>query len=101
MSKHTTGPWSTSVDGHRTTINTTALATGPLARIPHASDNVPRHEFEANARLIAAAPEMLEMLKVAAARIGWATDTGVEILKLIDRIESGDDIDMAEGGIKQ
>lgn len=86
---HTPGPWFISEDGDRV-----------LARMPEewcGVDDVecvvaldaeyPGQDFEADARLIAAAPEMETLLSTAAAAIGWRTPLGVEILALLARIE--------------
>lgn len=58
MSKHTPGPWSWDCPEHRTFVR-------DKSRQPIAEMALKRtwQEMEANARLIAAAPEMLEALK--------------------------------------
>jgi hypothetical protein len=67
MSKHTPGPWETDRDN---------IHTGQIAIIHHCLNNnwvevwspnwpIDEAEQEANARLIAAAPEMLEALRAA------------------------------------
>lgn len=64
MSQHTPGPWSINDwPQANTDIAIGAVGTPLIARIPlrHVSIN----EQKANARLIAAAPELLEALKVA------------------------------------
>jgi hypothetical protein len=57
MSKHTPGPWQVA-RGHR---SGSARAVYPVLRF----DSLMRqgHDFEANARLIAAAPELLDALQ--------------------------------------
>lgn len=63
MSKHTPGPWTF---GH---YGMSALWVGPdheqkpVARVPHDSDDEARDESRENARLMAAAPELLEALQ--------------------------------------
>jgi hypothetical protein len=71
MSKHTPGPWVVSPDSV-----TTVMEVGPLKRfIAHATDlsvkcsSKEYDERDSNARLIAAAPEMLEALKWTLARV--------------------------------
>ena len=57
MSKHTPGPWAT--DGGDTVV---AMGNQIVVTAP-APDGASREEMKANARLIAAAPELLEALK--------------------------------------
>jgi hypothetical protein len=60
MSKHTPGPWSVD-DPHQIW----AESAGEYVAITRVEDwdTIPREQAEANARLIAAAPELLEALK--------------------------------------
>jgi hypothetical protein len=63
MSTHTPGPWRTrNVDDH---MYLDADTWDAFARVVVVVDDEPDPEGEANARLIAAAPEMLEALKEA------------------------------------
>jgi hypothetical protein len=56
MSSYTPGPWTVERDGSTVTMGGQCVITGP------APDGAPREEEKANARLIAAAPELLEAL---------------------------------------
>ena len=58
MSKHTPGPWQTSIDGERVLDNTESF----VANCKPTDSAFPMNK--ANARLIAAAPELLAALKV-------------------------------------
>jgi hypothetical protein len=65
MSKHTPGPWNVRFDGKHFNIDATPTGDKPEGQsffIGYSG----MADSEANARLIAAAPEMLEMLKGAA-----------------------------------
>jgi hypothetical protein len=69
MSRHTAGPWSLSAGYHKTVSGEPAdwtIEGGPHGNaIAFLSDDNagPRYERDANARLIAAAPDLLEALK--------------------------------------
>ena len=65
MNKHTPGPWF--VDAH-----TNVLAEGCLVAFPSVAAGLEKQE--ANARLIAAAPELLGALQKAVARQGFSND---------------------------
>ena len=56
MSKHTPGPWTLDGDGF-------VYGEGNIVADPHSSLNIDHDELDANARLIACAPELLEALK--------------------------------------
>lgn len=88
MSKHTPGPWEANGYHIRQRVTgTRSIAevayTGPHHTPPHEYPKSCRLVDEANARLIAAAPDLLEALKKCAAVIGapqeghWATDDEV------------------------
>ena len=63
MAKHTPGPWQTVVEGHR--LSVWAEGYGFIHTHESPQVNVKALEIaDANARLIAAAPELLEALKV-------------------------------------
>ncbi len=63
MSAHTPGPWR--VDAHRQVVTVDySERTGMSKLIAPTHDGMPRAEQEANARLIAAAPDMLALLKL-------------------------------------
>jgi len=91
MSKHTPGPWSYSIDRNYVRIYLHGL--GRIDEI-HGGDSLRGYCGEANARLIAAAPDMLDMLKKcldALEYVGpWETPVG-----LIERVQVL--IDKAEG----
>jgi hypothetical protein len=64
MSKHTPGPWHISWNGGDPSIDVPRIQAEPgnnIAFIPDYEQK--RHEFMANAKLIAAAPKMLKVLK--------------------------------------
>jgi len=67
---HTPGPWSAELDCEQPVI--TSLGAFDEPQIAVVSDGDPRVETEANARLIAAAPEMLEALERASRELEWA-----------------------------
>ena len=62
---HTPGPWKVRLTHKELSgidyLDITTL--GETERICHVDSTVPKHETEANARLIAAAPSMLEALR--------------------------------------
>ena len=58
-SKHTPGEWRAESDGLIVSVNDEYV----IARIEKYSDQAPRDQREANARLIADAPKMYELLK--------------------------------------
>lgn len=77
MSKHTPGPWVTAYDDGGITPDT---ASGnrifDIARI-YWPDRLREAEYRANARLVAAAPDLLAALRGAALAIGnWSRPTG-------------------------
>lgn len=77
--KHTPGPWRTLAKNPRKIVTTatrhtivagcyTNASKGPGLRTKQSAGSPPRDEAEANARLIAAAPELLAALEVSMAR---------------------------------
>lgn len=86
MSKHTRGPWTTQFTGDRKVI----LIVEPDIEVDH--DDVDLEEAQANARLIAAAPEMRDELAEAALQIEYLhgkfqkTGTGNAALDRINRL---------------
>lgn len=66
MSKHTPGPWHAETLAGREGWRVTSTK-GSVALLPDGETTGPRYEQDANAALIAAAPEMLEALKGAVA----------------------------------
>jgi hypothetical protein len=68
MSGHTPGPWELDqypdVDGYKIRGGKTAFRSGPrVLAIVKDQGSAPLYESQANARLIAAAPDLLEALK--------------------------------------
>lgn len=84
MSKATPGPWSSDVGNNKATIhetNTGNLVAWVLDNTAYDIQTAP------NARLIAAAPELLDALKVAVTRLKeWKLKTG-DIEELIAKVE--------------
>lgn len=70
--KHTPGPWV--IDPCWDILGNTDDGNGMVCQIT--TDAVPRAEAEANARLIAAAPELLEACRVTRALVSEAAMTG-------------------------
>ena len=61
--QHTPGPWAVgSKSGHIETANAWRMSIAICYNKDSKADGVSKEEFEANARLIAAAPELLEAL---------------------------------------
>ncbi len=71
MSKHTPGPWSATFEDYRWVIDCQGEF-GPKKALAVTAGFYPKNE--ANARLIAAAPELLEALKVSRAAIAEACE---------------------------
>lgn len=65
--KHTPGPWSSDHEYEETWDTQTNIYVGVknilIAQVCETDGNISNEEFEANARLIAAAPDLLEALK--------------------------------------
>ena len=68
MSKHTQGPWT--VDGAVATENLDVLGEGGRVAMLDC-DDIDAETLKANARLIAAAPEMLDALRVAQSELHY------------------------------
>ena len=66
--KHTPGPWET-IDGHEIWPTTGKNANCSFCFLPTNSTFYPNSEIKANAKLIAAAPELLDNLKRIVERI--------------------------------
>ncbi len=77
MSKHTPGPWNYHVDNQSEYTHTITAVSRP-ATSPIIADVVKHPSSEANARLIASAPELLEALE----NIVDALDMGLHELAL-------------------
>lgn len=96
QTKHTQGPWRTSLTEGQRAWNVSSEATGRTVAI--VSDWSP--EAEANARLIAAAPELLEALKSARFAIQVTLDSGLvtekNVRSTLNHIDAA--IAKAEGG---
>ena len=88
MSKHTPGPWAV----HPASAQVDAFATGepvPVCQLLWPTDQRTETETEANAHLIAAAPEMLEALKSnVLAFEAFGITVPPEVTALIERVES-------------
>ena len=67
---HTPGPWSADLDCEHPVITSLCAPHNPQVAV--VCDGDPREATEANARLIAAAPEMLEALERASRELEWA-----------------------------
>ena len=81
MSKHTQGPWT--VDGAVATENLDVLGEGGRVAML-ACDDIDSETLRANARLIAASPEMLDALRVAQSELHYFTATrGSEAHELV------------------
>lgn len=82
MSKHTPGPWKWlhNLDGHSMTINKDSKT--PIAGISGMGLHVGQDVAESNARLIAAAPDLLEaqrdLVNLAEAAMKQANNNGAE-----------------------
>lgn len=72
MSKHTQGPWT--VDGAVATENLDVLGEGGRIAMLDC-DDIDAETLKANARLIAASPEMLDALRVAQSELHYFTAT--------------------------
>lgn len=83
MSKHTLEKWTVQDDGFGCRIEPS------IAWIGYGSAH-PKAEHKANARLIAAAPTLLEMLKKAVARQGFSNEELIDARAEIKRIEGGE-----------
>lgn len=83
--KHTPGPWV--IDPCWDILGNTDDGNGMVCQIT--TDAVPRAEAEANARLIAAAPDMLEALKQAEQQIDYGQIDAAHriIIAAIDKAE--------------
>ena len=63
--QHTPGPWALgSKSGHIETANAWRMSIAICYNKDSRADGVSKEEFEANARLIAAAPDLLEVLEL-------------------------------------
>jgi len=86
MSKHTPGPWTAHELGYEdgTWIHWSIEAHGPIAygSIAHGGDNTNGSEnSEANARLIAAAPDLLDACQKMSDLLGIGKDYGRDLAK--------------------
>ena len=68
--KHTSGPWKLRSDALIVGNNDVNMSIAIAYDKSSAADGVSREEMEANARLIAAAPDMLEALETLTAIVG-------------------------------
>jgi hypothetical protein len=74
MSKHTPGPWQV----HGSHIYTADPERALLAQVFNSGSKASDYPLQANARLIAAAPELLEALKDALFHVANQGDIGVD-----------------------
>lgn len=93
MSKHSPGPWRACSAGDCLCgLIWSIPADSPIARALPGNEEedvrYPPDAVAANARLIAAAPELLEMLKRLAGRQDCTCAVCIEAFALIDRIDS-------------
>ena len=83
MSKHTKGPWATDLPEHDAPYQNIKIKAGHQTVCTVWIDDAPCHDFNseqiANARLIAAAPELLEAL----ASIAWIAVGEGDVCKII------------------
>lgn len=92
--KHTPGPWSNAVPGFiRAIVNESGEQNIVMLLAPYSMDN--DEEYRANARLIAAAPELLDELLEAERVLSTLAGVGVpnalvRIRRLLTRIEGGE-----------
>ena len=77
MSKHTPGPWRAVHHGYNLAIRAGDII-DPLAYFPNAESFDPA-ATEANARLIAAAPELLAALRLCVLKFSQLLDTGMTL----------------------
>ena len=79
---HTNGPWEADATHCRTAINSKATANSPKKHVAmvnltkNPEYEITKEEHEANAKLIAAAPEMLEVLRWLDAEMDCRDDFG-------------------------
>ena len=81
MSKHTPGPWFCPTPLHGTFYVEARIDGGMLQEVASCGPTADPAQQAANARLIAAAPELLESLDAALGLIGivWPTDSDVTL----------------------
>jgi len=93
--KHTPGPWWADFDGENTFDGVEIQQVGRLHYVPVANvpvDYTDREEREANARLIAAAPDMYEAL----CKLEYWFDTDQEILDAMSDYDRRDHFEKLE-----
>ena len=84
--KHTPGPWVASNDLCHV-FGRSGWSVGPHGvTTAVCGDTPPAEEQEANARLIAAAPELLEALECVTGLIAWARDHGASYTEPIEHM---------------
>ncbi|MQX28973.1 hypothetical protein [Sinorhizobium meliloti] len=84
MSKHSTGPWDPELSPGRGALSVVSATTWICGEIQNGS--IPDEEAWANARLIAAAPDLLEALKLAGQSAGFQYMTTETRSKIDDAI---------------
>lgn len=66
MSKHSKGPWSVYREPGENWIDISAIDKGSVCLVNHSDRHLPSEEDEANAALIASAPELYELARAVA-----------------------------------
>jgi hypothetical protein len=77
MSKHTPGPWAAELWNNSSTDDIGWTITRNGSRVPTSTFDGDEAEAEANARLIAAAPDLLEALSAMLEQFNYNTITGI------------------------
>jgi hypothetical protein len=96
MTKHTPGPWTIAKSGEHIEIRgnpqTTNMVNSDLARCGGPKSWLDESEVEANARLIAAAPDLLAACKavIVTLKIASEVDAIPQLLAAIRKAEGGD-----------
>jgi hypothetical protein len=79
MNKHTPGPWQYAFEGGTAAFIMEGDGT-TVAKISTTENSTAHRNLPANARLIAAAPDLLEALKFAQSIIGHPDDAGSQMI---------------------
>jgi hypothetical protein len=92
MTKHTPGPWKfkTAANGDNgISAYDTGIFAEAFADVRHAGENN-REEALANARLIAAAPEMLEALDIVVGCLLWnkQDEASIEVMRRVNSVRA-------------
>lgn len=101
MSKHTKGPWEVYEDDEFDTLTITAAGRDgkvAIATIDIGFDEPFESEQRANARLLAAAPALLEALEGAQHRVRWLMQSFADCQPILDELKKWDAIVAAATG---